>query len=101
MEVRKLNSEGRYDVEFSDSQGRYYISAFNLSLGVWRGRRLEHNTHWLRWWDESGNLLLWGSEKIEQERQRSEQERQRAELAEAKIARLQARLRKAGITEEE
>jgi hypothetical protein len=33
----------------------------------------------LRWWDKSGNLLLWGSELVEQERQRAEQERQRAE----------------------
>jgi hypothetical protein len=33
----------------------------------------------LRWWDKSGNLLLWGSELVEQERQRAEQEKQRAE----------------------
>jgi hypothetical protein len=33
----------------------------------------------LRWWDKSGNLLLWGSELVEQEKQRAEQEKQRAE----------------------
>lgn len=35
--------------------------------------------NWLRWWDTEGNLLLWSSERAEQERQRAEQERQRAE----------------------
>ncbi|MGD1852514.1 MAG: Uma2 family endonuclease, partial [Cyanophyceae cyanobacterium] len=34
---------------------------------------------WLRWWDRSGNLLLWGDELADQERQRAEQEKQRAE----------------------
>jgi hypothetical protein len=41
--------------------------------------------YWLRWWDKSGNLLLWGSELVEQERQRAEQERQRAEQAELEL----------------
>jgi Uma2 family endonuclease len=46
----------------------------------------------IRWWDEAGNLLLWSSEQVEQERQRAEQERQRAEAAEQEIARLRAQL---------
>lgn len=49
--------------------------------------------YWLRWWDEQGNLLLWGLELTEQERQRAEQERQRAE-------RLAEQLRAAGIEPE-
>jgi hypothetical protein len=58
----------------------------------------------LRWWDQSENLLLWGSEIIEQERQRAEQERQRAEQAETQLQQEQAmrqclsdRLRSLGI----
>ena len=46
-------------------------------------------TTWLRWWDQAGNLLLWGQEhldferqRVEEEKQRVEQERQRAEQAE-------------------
>ncbi|MFM8004412.1 MAG: DUF874 family protein, partial [Dolichospermum sp.] len=35
--------------------------------------------YWLRWWDQTGNLLPWALELIEEERQRAEQERQRAE----------------------
>ncbi|GCA86671.1 hypothetical protein MiHa_04665 [Microcystis aeruginosa NIES-2522] len=54
-------------------------------MGVWQGSKAEFTTNWLRWWDKSGNLLLWGSELVEQERQRAEQERQRAEQAELEL----------------
>jgi sRNA-binding protein len=54
--------------------------------------------HWLRWWDEGGNLLLWSSEKAELERLRAEQERQRAEQekqrAEEAIAQLETERRR-------
>ena len=75
------------------------IPIVNLFLGVWQGTRLEQTTHWLRWWDESGNLLFWGTERIEQERQKAEQERNRAKLAEQEAARLRELLKQAGITE--
>ncbi|GCL60912.1 hypothetical protein NIES3807_41010 [Microcystis aeruginosa NIES-3807] len=48
-------------------------------MGVWQGTKAEFTTNWLRWWDKSGNLLLWGSELVEQEKQRAEQEKQRTE----------------------
>ncbi|MGL4379094.1 MAG: hypothetical protein ACRCT1_21845, partial [Microcoleaceae cyanobacterium] len=57
----------------------YWIPEINLFLGIWYGTRLGSTMHWLRWWDEGGNLLLWSSEKAELERLRAEQERQRAE----------------------
>ena len=63
-----------------------------ISWGTWDGKRSHLSTTWLRWWDSAGNLLLWGSELIEQtrqrvdeERQKAEQERQRAEEAEARL----------------
>jgi hypothetical protein len=28
--------------------------------------------NWLRWWDGTGNLLLWSAEQAEQEHQRAE-----------------------------
>ena len=100
VEVRQLEG-GRYEVQPLDAQGRYFIPSMGLFLGVWFGRRVEIQTHWLRWWDESGNLLLWGSERIEQEKARVEQERQRAEAAEQEIERLRELLQKAGIAETE
>ncbi len=62
----------------------------NLFLGVWQGKRENRSGYWLRWWNQSGELLLWGSELAKQEHERAEQERQRAE-------RLIAQLREAGI----
>jgi hypothetical protein len=50
----------------------------DLFLGTWDGERSQVSTTWLRWWDSSGDLSLWGHEKIEQERKR-------AEVAEAQL----------------
>ncbi|NCS26869.1 MAG: hypothetical protein GPI96_21480, partial [Microcystis aeruginosa BS13-02] len=62
-----------------DENNRYWIKELNLFIGIWQGTKAEFTTNWLRWWDKSGNLLLWGSELVEQEKQRAEQEKQRAE----------------------
>lgn len=98
LEVRQLEN-GRYGIQEADSQGRYWIPALQLFLGVWYGKRLEQTIHWLRWWDEAGNLLPWGLEKAEQEHQRAEQERQRAETAEAELERLRSLLRSQGLAD--
>jgi hypothetical protein len=100
-------TDGKYQQQSPDEQGRFYLVALNLFLGVWRGKKAEIVSFWLRWWDESGNLLLWGTElvaqerqKAEQERQRTEEERQRAEQAEEKAAKLAAKLQEMGINPE-
>jgi Uma2 family endonuclease len=85
LEVYQLNDSGQYKLQQSDNN-RYWIAQMNLFLGVWQGTRENRTGYWLRWWDEQGNLLLWGSEKAEQERQRAE--------------RLAAQLRAAGIEPE-
>ncbi len=91
LEVRKLE-QGRYEVKAPDSQGRYAVPNLNLSLGVWFGKRLEIQTHWLRWWDVGGNLLLWAGERIEQEKQK-------AAKAEQEVDRLKELLKQAGISD--
>ncbi|MEQ8756370.1 MAG: Uma2 family endonuclease [Coleofasciculus sp. G1-WW12-02] len=78
LEVRRLQ-DNRYVLQQPTAEGRYWIPELGLFLGIWYGTRLGSTSHWLRWWDESGNLLLWSAEQAEQERQRAEQERQRAE----------------------
>ncbi|MBE9129135.1 MULTISPECIES: Uma2 family endonuclease [unclassified Coleofasciculus] len=100
LEVRQLIS-GRYEIQQPDAQGRYLIAAMALSLGVWYGKRLERTNHWLRWWDQEGSLLLWGSEQLAQEREKIEQERQRAEAAEQEVASLRERLRQGGLSDAE
>ncbi|MFB2918671.1 Uma2 family endonuclease [Aerosakkonema funiforme] len=93
LEVYQLDSSGHYQVREADVNNRYWIAEMGLFLGVWQGSRENRTGFWLRWWDEQGDLLLWGFELAEQERQRTEQERQRAD-------RLAAQLRAAGIEPE-
>jgi Uma2 family endonuclease len=90
FEMYRLDKTERYILTQPSENQRYWIAQMNLYLGVWQGTRDNRSGNWLRWWDEQGNLLLWGSELAEQERQRAEQERERAE-------RLAAQLRAAGI----
>lgn len=78
LEVYRLQA-GRYELELPDAEGRHWMADMALFLGVWRGEKEERTGYWLRWWDEEGNLLLWGVERLEQERLRAEQERLRAD----------------------
>jgi Uma2 family endonuclease len=71
--------DGRYQQVAPDENQRFWIESLGLFLGMWIGRKADFTGCWLRWWNQSGNLLLWGSELIEQEKQRAEQEKQRAE----------------------
>lgn len=94
LEAYRLDDTGQYSLQTADENNRHQIAEMNLYLGVWQGTRENRTGYWLRWWDEQGELLLWGSELAEQERQRAEQERQRVE-------RLIAQLRAAGIQPED
>ena len=112
FEIRKLDASGNYEMQPLDRNGRYFIESLGLHLGVWYGKRLDQRFHWLRWWDTSGNLLLWGSEKLEQEhllleteKQKAETERQRAEAekhkAEAENLRAETEKQRADLAEQE
>jgi len=70
LEVYQLNNFGRYDLQQPQESDHYWINALGLFLGVWEGRKGNRQGYWLRWWDESGQLLPWGVELVEQERQR-------------------------------
>ena len=91
LEVRCLQ-EGRYVLQPANEQRRYWIPELQLFLGIWYGLRAGITTHWLRWWNVEGNLLLWGAEKAEQEAARADQEAARAEAAETELARLRSLL---------
>lgn len=100
LEVYQLIS-GRYQVQQPDANRRYWIAGIELFLGVWEGTKADRTGYWLRWWDESGQLLLWGVELVEQERQLREQERQAKEAAQQRAERLAAQLRSLGINPDE
>ncbi|MBI4782618.1 MAG: Uma2 family endonuclease [Oscillatoriophycideae cyanobacterium NC_groundwater_1537_Pr4_S-0.65um_50_18] len=95
LEVFRLQ-QGRYEPLIPDAD-RYWIAEINLFLGTWQGEKEGRSGYWLRWWDTDQNLLLWGMERIEQERQRAEQERQRAEQERQRAERLAEYLRSQGI----
>ncbi|MDY7021730.1 MAG: Uma2 family endonuclease [Cyanobacteriota bacterium] len=94
LELYRLDDSGRYKIQKSDENGRYWIAEMGLFLGVWEGTKDQRTGHWLRWWDEAGTLLLWASELLEQERQRAHQ-------AELRLQQLMERLKAEGIELEE
>ncbi len=93
LEVYQLDSGGRYQPQQPDLNGRYWVAGVGLFLGVWQGTKAERSGYWLRWWDESGQMLLWGVEMVERERQEIEIVQERGD-------RLAAQLRAAGIEPE-
>ena len=78
LDVYRLQ-ENSYRKQITDEHGRYWLPEFGLFLGVWQGSRGLMTANWLRWWDSSGSLMLWGKELIEQVQQQADQEYQRAE----------------------
>ncbi|MBE9185807.1 Uma2 family endonuclease [Microcoleus sp. LEGE 07076] len=93
LEIYQLDSSGKYQVQQPDANNHYWIAGVGLFLGVWQGTKAERSGYWLRWWDESGQMLLWGAEMVERERQEKANVQQRAD-------RLAAQLRAAGIEPE-
>jgi Uma2 family endonuclease len=107
LEIYQLDSSGDYQLQQPDLNSRYWIAGVGLFLGVWQGTKTERTGYWLRWWDESGEMLLWGAEMVERERQereiaqqQAEQERERAEQERVRSSILAAQLRAAGIEPE-
>ncbi|MFM6082785.1 MAG: hypothetical protein ACKPCI_30440, partial [Dolichospermum sp.] len=50
----------------------HWIESMGLFLGTWQGTKEGRTGYWLRWWDQTGNLLPWALELIQQERQEKE-----------------------------
>lgn len=92
LEVYHLEN-GEYKIQNPD-RDRFWIESLGLFLGVWSGKKAEQNGNWLRWWDRAGNLLLWGSELVEQQRQLTN-------LAEQRANKLAEKLRSLGSNPED
>jgi hypothetical protein len=100
LEVYRLQSQ-RYQLELPDYEGHHWLAEMELFLGVWRGEKEGRIGYWLRWWDKGRNLVPWGVEQLQQERQRAKQERQRAEQERQRADKLAAYLRAQGINPDE
>ncbi|MEG3438276.1 Uma2 family endonuclease [Pannus brasiliensis CCIBt3594] len=97
LECYSLDNTGEYELRSPDEWGRYFIEGLDLFLGVWSGTRENRSGYWLRWWTESGELLLWGGESIDRARQQIQAEQQRAEAERQRAERLETFLWEQGI----
>ena len=118
LEVHRLDESGQYQLCSPEENQRYWLPEMDLFIGVWEGKRENRDSYWLRWWDATGKLLLWGVELVQQERQAKEtaeqqallerqaketaeqqvlQERQAKENAQKQLEQLQKKLQEAGI----
>ena len=91
VEIFLLGGDGFYGYETCEpnEDGLFWLEEVELFLGVWEGTRLERTGYWLRWWNADRQMLLWGEEVAEQERQKAEQERQKAEQERQKAEQIQ------------
>jgi Uma2 family endonuclease len=96
--------DGRYEQLSPNDRGHYPIAAMGVELGI----KEDVGIPWLRWWDQTGNLLLTGDERAihadaiaDQERLAKQKAEQRQHQAEQKAERLAAKLRALGIDPDE
>jgi Uma2 family endonuclease len=75
----------------------FWLPEIGLGLTVWQGDFEEKSDQWLRWCDQSGQVIPTGKERADQADQRANQADQRAQDAEAKAQRLATRLQELGI----
>ena len=101
LEVYRLDDLGHYQLRQPDERQHYWIAEMNLFLGTRQGTRENRSGYWLRWWDEHGNLLPWGSEWAERERQEKDSALQRAEQAEQVRREAVSRLLAMGLSAEQ
>jgi Uma2 family endonuclease len=85
-----------------------WLPGVELGLMLWQGRFEDREDTWLRWCNREGQLLLTGTERAEQERQRAEQEQSARQQAESLLTqerqraeRLAELLRRSGIDPEQ
>jgi hypothetical protein len=78
LEVYRLQN-GRYELEQPDVEGRHWVAELGLYLSAWRGCKADRTSYWLRWWDETGTILPWAIERLDQEKHRADQAQQRSD----------------------
>ncbi|MBH8564035.1 Uma2 family endonuclease [Nostoc sp. CENA67] len=100
----QLNGNLRYQPIAPDERGWLWCQTLGFWLGTWQGTIDRETAVWLRFYDDSGNLVLLPEEaaqaQADQKRQEAEQERQIAEQERQRADRLAEQLRTLGINPE-
>jgi Uma2 family endonuclease len=94
-QIFTLNGSRYQKVEPQD--GRFGIKEAKLELGLWHGLWLGETRHWLRWYDQRGNLIPTAAERVQTQQQLLEQERLEKEAAQQRTELLEEKLRALGI----
>ncbi|MDJ1185803.1 Uma2 family endonuclease [Roseofilum casamattae] len=100
LEVYRLQ-DGSYQRLTANSRGHYEIPPLGVELGLWQGSYQNQEQRWLRWWDDSGNLLLTGEERAALAEERATLAEERAERAERSQRDAVARLTEMGLNAEQ
>jgi hypothetical protein len=87
LEVYRLEGT-RYRQLEPNEGGRYPIEPLGVELGIWHGLFWNETAPWLGWYDTTGNLLLIGDERAEEERRRADRQQSRAEQLAVKLREL-------------
>ena len=85
--------DGRYVKMQPNDLGHFAIAPMGVELGL----KLDNDVSWLRWWDESGNLLLTGDERAAQAEVMAEQQRAIANQERQQKEKLANYLRSIGV----
>lgn len=101
IEFYRLDDNGSYQIQLPTANKRYWIAEMNLFLGVWQGTRLTRSGNWLRWWDATGNLILWDSELAQIAQKQAQIAQQQAQTEAEKAKRLAEKLKSLGINPDE
>ena len=91
LEIYRLK-QGKYELQKPDENNRYWLSEINLFLGVWQGKKAEVTAYWLRWWDNYGNLLLWGSEGMVQTKSQLQQTKSQLQQTKSQLQQTESQL---------
>ncbi|MFM7409148.1 MAG: Uma2 family endonuclease [Cuspidothrix sp.] len=98
-------NDNSYQPLIPNEKGWLWCETLGFWLGNWDGTFSRQTTTWLRFYDQSGNLVLLPDEAAQQnaetERQKAESERQRAEQAEQARTEAIPKLLQMGLTLEQ
>jgi Uma2 family endonuclease len=100
----RLNTTGRYEALVLNDRGWLWCEELGLWLGTWEGDYRRQPAVWLRFYTPQGELVLTEAESehqlAESAQQQADEERRRADDLAKEVKRLQALLKKKGITPE-